>query len=62
MHLSDGKGCQKSDKVNSIDTKKELATLASISHELSAKVGLISDQGYLRGSLRGAPFYCRNLV
>jgi len=32
-----GKGCQKSDKaITSIDTKKELATLAGVSHDTIA--------------------------
>lgn len=38
LHLSDGKGCQKSDKVNPIDTKKELAAAAGVSHDTIAKV------------------------
>jgi DNA modification methylase len=40
LHLSKGqgiKGCQKSDKVN-IDTKKELAHIAGVSHDTIAKV------------------------
>jgi len=34
--LSEGKGCQKSDKVNPIDTKKELAKVAGVSHDTIA--------------------------
>lgn len=40
LHLSQGqgvKGCQKSDKVN-VDTKKELAKVAGVSHDTIAKV------------------------
>ena len=43
--LSEGKGCQKSDKVNPIDTKKELATLAGVSHDTIAKVKTIEKEG-----------------
>lgn len=38
LHLSEGKGCQKSDKVNAIDTKKELAKIAGVSHDTIHKV------------------------
>jgi len=36
--LSAGKGCQKSDKVNPIDTKKELAKIAGVSHDTIARL------------------------
>lgn len=45
LHLSQGqgiKGCQKSDKV--IDTKRELATIAGLSHDTIAKVEKIEIQ------------------
>lgn len=32
LHLSEGKGCQKSDKVDAIDTKKEVAKVARVSY------------------------------
>lgn len=38
LHLAEGKGCQKSDKVKPIDTKQELAKLAGVSHDTIAKV------------------------
>jgi hypothetical protein len=40
QQLSEGKGCQKSDnlKVEPIDTKHELATIAGVSHDTIAKV------------------------
>ena len=38
LHLADGKGCQKSDKVTPIDTKKELASIAGVSHDTIHKV------------------------
>lgn len=38
LHLSDGKGCPKSDKVKPIDTKKELARIAGVSHDTIHKV------------------------
>ena len=38
LHLSDGKGCQKSDKVKPIDTKKELAKIAGVSHDTIHRV------------------------
>lgn len=41
LHLSDGKGCQKSDKVKPIDTKKELAKVAGVSHDTIHKVEAI---------------------
>ena len=41
LHLSDGKGCQKSDKVKAIDTKKELAKVAGVSHDTIQKAGAI---------------------
>ena len=46
LHLSPGqgvKGCQNSDKVN-IDTKKELAKLADVSHDTIARVQKIEDK------------------
>lgn len=40
-----GKGCQKSDKaITSIDTKKELASLAGVSHDTIAKVKVIEQK------------------
>ena len=57
-------GCQKSDKVDfvnplcktpekpehkPIDTKKELASIAGVSHDTIAKVQKIEEKGYLRG-------------
>lgn len=44
LHLSDGKGCQKSDKVKPIDTKKELAKVAGVSHDTIAKVERIEEE------------------
>jgi hypothetical protein len=41
LHLSDGKGCPKSDKVKPIDTKKELARIAGVSHDTIHKVEVI---------------------
>ena len=41
LHLSEGKGCQKSDKVKPIDTKKELAKIAGVSHDTIHKVEVI---------------------
>lgn len=41
LHLSDGKGCQKPDKVKTVDTKKELATIAGVSHDTIHKVETI---------------------
>lgn len=38
LHLSEGKGCQNSDKVKPIDTKQELAKIAGVSHDTIAKV------------------------
>jgi hypothetical protein len=38
LHLSGGKGCQKSDKVKPIDTKKELAQIAGVSHDTIHKI------------------------
>lgn len=38
LHLADGKGCQKSDKVTPIDTKKELAAIAGLSHDTIHKL------------------------
>ena len=38
LHLSEGKGSQKSDKVSPIDTKKELAKAAGVSHDTIHKV------------------------
>ena len=43
LHLSEGKGCQKSDKVKPVDTKKELATAAGVSHDTIAKVAKIEE-------------------
>lgn len=45
LHLSDGKGCQKSDKVKPIDTKKELAKVAGVSHDTIHKVEAIQKSG-----------------
>lgn len=45
LHLSDGKGCQKSDKVNSIDTKRELAKIAGVSHDTIHRVETIEASG-----------------
>lgn len=45
LHLSDGKGCQKSDKVNTVDTKKELAKVAGVSHDTIHKVEVIQNSG-----------------
>lgn len=45
LHLSEGKGCQKSDKVNAIDTKKELAKVAGVSHDTIHKVETIEKSG-----------------
>lgn len=45
LHLSEGKGCQKSDKVNAIDTKKELAKVAGVSHDTIHKVETIENSG-----------------
>lgn len=45
LHLSDGKGCQKSDKVKPIDTKKELAKVAGVSHDTIHKVEAIQNSG-----------------
>jgi 16S rRNA G966 N2-methylase RsmD len=40
-----GKGCQKSDKpINPIDTKKEVAKIASVSHDTVAKVKVIEQK------------------
>jgi len=44
LHLSDGKGCQKSDKVKPIDTKQELAKVAGVSHDTIAKVERIEEE------------------
>ncbi len=33
QRLSEGKGCQKSDKVKPIDVKKEVAKIAKVSHD-----------------------------
>lgn len=44
LHLSEGKGCQKSDKVNPIDTKKELAKIAGVSHDTIHKVEVIQQK------------------
>lgn len=41
LHLSDGKGCQKSDKVKPVDTKKEVAKLAGVSHDTIYRVETI---------------------
>ncbi|MBF0509485.1 MAG: hypothetical protein HQK57_11240, partial [Deltaproteobacteria bacterium] len=41
-----GKGCQNSDKaIDRIDTKKELATIAGISHDTIAKIKKIEATG-----------------
>lgn len=45
LHLSDGKGCQKSDKVNPVDTKRELATIAGVSHDTIHKVEVVEKHG-----------------
>lgn len=45
LHLSDGKGRQKSDKVNAVDTKKELAKVAGVSHDTIHKVETIENSG-----------------
>lgn len=45
LHLSDGKGRQKSDKVNAVDTKKELAKIAGVSHDTIHKVETIENSG-----------------
>ena len=45
LHLSAGKGCQKSDKVKAIDTKKELAKVAGVSHDTIHKVEAIQNSG-----------------
>ena len=45
LHLSDGKGCQKSDKVKPIDTKKEVAKLAGVSHDTIHRVEVIEAKG-----------------
>lgn len=45
LHLAGGKGCQKSDKVKSIDTKKELATIAGVSHDTIHRVEKIEAEG-----------------
>lgn len=45
LHLAGGKGCQKSDKVKSIDTKKQLATIAGVSHDTIHKVEKIEAEG-----------------
>lgn len=44
LHLAEGQGCQKSDKVNPVDTKKELAKLAGVSHDTIAKVEKIEEE------------------
>lgn len=44
LHLAEGKGCQKSDKVNAIDTKKELAKVAGVSHDTIHKVEVIKEK------------------
>ena len=44
LHLAEGKGCQKSDKVNPVDTKKEIAKAAGVSHDTIAKVEKIQKQ------------------
>lgn len=41
LHLSEGKGCQKSDKVKPIDTKKEVADIAGLSHDTITKIKFI---------------------
>lgn len=45
LHLSDGKGCQKSDKVKPVDTKKEVAKLAGVSHDTIHRVETIEASG-----------------
>lgn len=44
LHLAEGKGCQKSDKVKPIDTKQELAKIAGVSHDTIAKVERIEEE------------------
>lgn len=44
LHLAEGKGCQKSDKVKPIDTKQELAKIAGVSHDTIAKVEHIEEE------------------
>lgn len=44
LHLAEGKGCQKSDKVSAIDTKKELAKVAGVSHDTIHKVEVIKEK------------------
>ena len=44
LHLAEGKGCQKSDKVKPIDTKQELAKVAGVSHDTIAKVEVIENK------------------
>lgn len=46
LHLAEGKGCQKSDKVNAIDTKKELAKVANVSHDTIHKVEVIKEKAH----------------
>ena len=44
MKLSEGrgkKGCQNSDKVKSVDTKKELAKIAGVSHDTIEKAFIV---------------------
>lgn len=38
LHRAEGKGCQKSDKVKAIDTKKEIAKAAGVSHDTINRV------------------------
>lgn len=45
LHLSEGKGCQKSDKVKPIDTKKEVAKVGGVSHDTIHKVDVIENSG-----------------
>lgn len=44
LHLAEGKGCLKSDKVRPIDTKKELAKFADVGHDTISKVAKIMDK------------------
>ena len=44
LHLAEGKGCQKSDKVSQVDTKREIAVVAGVSHDTIAKVEKIERQ------------------
>lgn len=45
QRLSDGKGCQKSDKVKPVDTKKIIADTAKVSHDTIHKVEVIHNSG-----------------